>query len=772
MYQGSRTSASIRVLCVCGVAAGLGSSAKGHDEDWRKLADRMPPVFGPIWSADRADELVNGVDPRGLFDASGVTLLSNVPINNFAGSHIDANDCWGYVSPSGREYAILGLNAGFGIVDITTPTSPVILATIPGPASLWHDVKVVGEYAYGVSDSTGVGVQIMDLSDVDNGNVRFVGNSTAGGFTTAHNIVANPDSGRLFIVGGNVGNGGLVELDLSNPESPQIAGAWTQFYIHDAQVVSYTEGPFAGREIAFCNSGLDGGFTSTGLRIVDVTNPNNFFTVSTLFYSTPSYSHQGWLSPDKRYFYLNDELDENNGQVSTTTTRIIDVSYINNPFQAGTFTTGLGSIDHNLYTRDELIFESNYRTGLRVFNATDPLNPVEVGFFDTHPGSNGLGFNGAWSNYPYFPSGNVIVSDIERGLFVLDVEALDDRLLVSVEGELPDSVPPAGGASVSIRVQELGLSVDPGEVKLHVIAGGPAVEVLGSDNGDGTWSFVTPPLSCGTDASYWFTVMSTSGQSYTLPADFPASNYTAAIASSSVAVFDDNFETNQGWSVSGNASDGQWNRGVPVGGGDRGDPPADFDGSGRCYLTDNVDGNSDVDGGSTILTSPAMDATGGQAVLSYARWFSNTAGGSPNEDTMLVEISNDNGGSWQTLEVVGPSGPEAGGGWFEKSFKINDIFPSPSSQVRVRFTASDVGSGSVVEAGVDAVKVTVLTCEDAPSCVADLAEPFGSLDFSDVVAFLAAFGAGDAAADLAAPFGSLDFSDVVAFLSAFGAGCP
>ncbi|MFI4897412.1 MAG: choice-of-anchor B family protein [Phycisphaerales bacterium JB059] len=772
MYQGSRTSIALHLVATCGVLGGLASSSLGHDEDWRKLVDKQPPVFGPIWTADRADQSVDGADPRGLFDASGVTLLANIPINNFAGSHVDANDCWGYVTDSGREIAIMGLEAGFGIVDITNPTSPVILSTVPGPSSLWHDVKVIGDYAYGVSDQTGVGVQIMDLSDADNGNIRFVGNTTAGGFSTAHNIVANPESGRLFIVGGNVGNGGLVELDLSNPESPQIAGAWTQFYIHDAQVVSYTEGPFAGREIAFCNSGLDGGFTSTGLRIVDVTDPNNFFTVSTLFYSTPSYSHQGWLSPDRRYFYLNDELDENDGRVSTTTTRIIDVSDINNPFQAGTFTTGLGSIDHNLYTRDELIFESNYRTGLRIFDASDPLNPVEVAYFDTHPGSNGLGFNGAWSNFPFFPSGNVIVSDIERGLFVLDVDALNDRLVVSVASELPAAFPPAGGEEITIEIEELGLSVDPGRVKLHVIAGGPEVEAPGTNNLDGTWSFLTPPVACGSDATYWFTVESTTGEVYTLPADFPASQFSAPIASSAAVAFEDNFQTNMGWSVSGNASDGQWNRGVPVGGGDRGDPPSDFDGSGQCYLTDNVDGNSDVDSGSTTLTSPAMDATGGEAVLSYARWFSNTAGGSPNEDTMVVEISNNNGSTWQNLETVGPGGAEVSGGWYEKQFVINDLFATPSSQVRVRFTANDTGSGSVVEAGVDAVKITVLNCEDAPDCPADLAAPFGTLDFSDVVAFLGAFGSSDSAADLAPPFGTLDFSDVVAFLASFGSGCP
>ena len=710
---------------------------------------------------------------RGPFATEGVTLLSHLPINNFAGFHATANDCWGYVSPSGREYAIIGLESGFGIVDITVPTSPVILTTVAGPTSLWHDVKVIGDYAYGVSDvSAGVGIQIMDLSDVDNGNVRFVGNVNPNGFTLSHNLVANEESGRLFLVGATIGNGGLVELNLSNPESPQIAEAWTSFYIHDAQVVSYTEGPFAGREIAFCCSGLDSGFTSTGIRIVDVTNPNNFFTVSTLFYSTPSYSHQAWLSPDKRYLYLNDELDENNGLVSQTTTRIVDVSDINNPFQAGTFSSGLNTIDHNLYTRDEFIFEANYTSGMRVFDSSDPLGPVPIGFIDTQPDSNALGFSGAWSCYPYFPSGNVIISDINRGLFVVAVDALAPRLAVSVSGDLPEFMPVAGGAEVSVEIRELGLSVDSSTVKLSVIAGGPATEVIVVANGDETWTFQTPPLDCGPDATFWVSVESTTGEMYTLPTDFPASNFSAPIASDSATAFADDFQTNLGWTVSGDASTGQWNRAVPAGGGDRGDPPADFDGSGRCYVTDSADGDTDVDGGSTTVTSPAMDATGGDAHLSYARWYSNTAGGAANEDTMLVEISNNNGTNWQTLETVGPSGVEASGGWFEKSFVLGDIFATPSSQVRVRFTASDLGSGSVVEAGVDAVEVITMTCEDPPDCPADLAEPFGSLDFSDVIAFLGAFGAGEPAADLAPPFGSLDFSDVLAFLTAFGAGCP
>ncbi len=770
MHQGFRVADRSRFLLSLGACAAIVGAAGAHDEDWRKLVSLQPPVLGELWTFGQP---IDTNDPaRGPYQSAGATLLAHMPLGTFPGGHASGNDCWGYVSPSGREYAIMGLERGYGFVEITDPVNPVLLTVVSGPTSLWHDVKVIGDYAYGVSDQTGVGVQIMDMSDIDNGNVTHVGNSTAGGFTTAHNLVNNPESGRLFIVGANAGNGGLVELNISNPTSPQIASAWSQMYVHDAQVVSYTEGPYAGREIAFCCSGLDGGWTNTGLRIVDVTTPGNFFTISTLNYSTPSYSHQAWLSEDKQYLYLNDELDEIDGLVSQTTTRVIDVSDLGNPSQAGTFSTGLGATDHNLYTVGEILLESNYQSGLRIFDASDPLNPFEIGYFDTYPANNSDGFNGAWSNFA-FPSGTVIVSDINRGMFVLGVDALGSRLRVHQVGEIPGVLPSTGGAQIEILVEEIGLVLDAGEVNLNIITDAGQTSIPGVPTGSpGGFTFASPPLECGADSYFWVSVHSTDGGVYTLPSGYPDIAFEAPVADSVTTAFDDDFETDQGWGVSGNASDGQWDRGVPNGGGDRGDPASDFDASGRCYLTDNEDGNSDVDGGSTILTSPSMDATGGDAYLSYASWFSNASGAGAGEDVMLVEVSNNNGGSWQTLETIGPGGVEATGGWFAKSWRLGDIFAEPSGQVRVRFTASDTGSGSVVEAGVDAVEVVVYECSKVQPCPADLAEPFGQLDFSDVSAFLVAFGTQDAAADLAEPFGQWDFSDVVAFLASFGAGCP
>jgi len=739
-----------------------GSVANAHDDDYRKLLDKQSAVFGPIWTADGENQ------ERGQFDFQNMTLLAHIPLNNFGGINSSfGNDCWGYVAPSGREYAIMGLYGGFAFVEITDPINPVIVDTVTGPSSDWHDVKVVGQYAYGVSEG-GSGIQVMDLSNIDSGNVNLVRNWTGGGYSTTHNIITNENSTSLWISGANVGNGGLVHIDISNPELPSIDGGWTEMYVHDAQVVTWQGGALDGREIAFLSSGFSGGFSETGLRIADVTNPNNPITLSTLFYPNAGYSHQCWLSTDRKILYLNDELDEGNS-VSVTTTRVINVADPANPFFVGTFTTGKAAIDHNLYTRDHVIYQSNYRSGLRVFDGLDPINPVEVAYFDTYPGSDAASFNGTWSNYPFFPSGTIAVSDIERGLFLVRLDAQLDGFALQQRDDQPESVSPAGGDVISVNTvtREGAVMTD---VSLFADTGSGFSAIQMADNGDGSFSTASPQIDCGQTLSFYFQGTDNDGLVKTLPADGAASAFTAEVFSSVDLVFADNFQTNNGWSVSGSVDDGAWERAIPAGGGGRGDPVSDFDGSGRCYLTDNVEGNSDVDGGTTTLTSPAMDASGaGIPTLSYALWYSNNIG--EIDDTMFVEISNNNGGSWQSLDSIGPGDPAAGGGWNTYSFDLSQIYASPSSQVRIRFMAGDTGVGSVVEAGVDAVAINLLSCEDpVDNCPADMTGD-GVLDFFDISAFLTAFGAQEPGADFTGD-GTFDFFDISAFLTEFGAGCP
>lgn len=762
---------AVRIGSRVGMGAGIalilcaGSVASAHDDDVRKLLDREPMVPGPIFSLD-SDSSGRGAP----FDANNITLLSQVPLNNFTGvNSASGNDCWGYVSPSGREYAIMGLEGGFGFVEITNPTNPVVVETISGPTSLWHDVKVVGSYAYGVSEG-GSGIQIMDMSDIDNGNVSLVRNWQSGGYSTTHNIVTNEETGSLWIVGANIGNGGLIHIDISNPELPQFDGGWTEMYVHDAQVATWDSGVYAGRELAFCAGGFSGGFSETGLRIVDVSNPNNPQTLSTLFYPSSGYAHQVWITPDQKYLYLNDELDEG-ASVSVTTTRVINIEDPANPVLEGTYTTGLPAIDHNLYVNDGFVYQANYRSGLRVFDNLDPINPVEVAYIDTYPGSDDAVFNGAWSSYPFFPSGNVIISDIERGLFVVRVDAQPLQIVVSSEGELPGIVDPAGGEVLTAKtVTREG--VDVASVSLMLNTGSGFQPIAMSDNGDGTYSAALPVVPCGDDISYYFEARTANGDVSTFPSDATGNPVTASVVSDINALFVDNANTNTGWSVSGDASDGQWDRGAPLGNGDRADPPTDADGSGQAWLTDRFDDNTDVDNGTTTLTSPALDASAGNATLSFALWYNN-AGNSAVDDSMNVQASNNNGASWTTILELGPGDPNTGGGWVNYEFDVDSIFSNPSTQFRIRFNVSDVGDGSIVEAGVDDIRLEQRTCEDvAAGCNgADLAEPYGTLNFFDVSAFLSAFNSADAAADFNSD-GSFDFFDVSAFLSTYNAGCP
>ena len=383
-----------------------------HQDD-PKIKDRQPAVKANAFRADRS----SGQERSLGFASENVQLKSWLPLNELDSAD-SGNDCWGYVSPSGREYALMGTSSGTVIVEVTNPGNAQVVASLSGPNSLWRDIKTYSTYMYVVSEGGG-GIQVFNLADIDNGNVQTL-NSAGSGAT--HNVVIDTESGFLYRTGG--APDGMYIYSLANPAAPVQVGQWTDRYIHDAQVVTYTQGPFAGRQIAFCCAGFSGGWSDTGLTIVDVTNKSNTFVVSQAYYSNAAYSHQGWLSEDRKYFYLNDELDEQNFG-GNTTTRVINVEDIENPSFIGTFTSGVPSVDHNLYTHNGYIFEANYRSGLRIFETSNPTNPTPYGYFDTYPSDDSASFNGLWNVFPYFPSGTVIGSDLERGLFVWELGILD-----------------------------------------------------------------------------------------------------------------------------------------------------------------------------------------------------------------------------------------------------------------------------------------------------------------------------------------------------------
>ncbi|MFQ5425412.1 MAG: choice-of-anchor B family protein [Phycisphaerae bacterium] len=722
------------VVIVSGLAALAVSGPALAHEDPRFLQDRQPPYAPPGF----------GGAPFGgasvAFPANGIQLLSWLLVTDFDPAMTSANDCWGYVSPSGREYAIIGLSDGTGFVEVTSPSNPQIVAILPGPNSIWRDIKTFQSFAYAVSEAGG-GIQVFDMSQIDTGVVTLANTVVTGGTTATHNVALNVDSGFLYRCGGGGGTIGLRIYDLSNPANPTFVAQWNNRYVHDAQIVTYTTGPFAGREVAFCFSEVASGGGTPGINILDVTNKANIIQMAFFQYSSPAFSHQGWLSPDRQFLYTNDELDEINFGTPTTT-RVIDVSNLNSPFEVGTFTNGSSSIDHNLYTVGNLIYESNYRSGLRIYDATNPAAPVEVAFFDTYPPDDNANFNGLWNNYPFLPSGIVIGSDIEKGLFVWWIGA--PQLLFGHPDGLPSLI---ALQNQTIRVQvdvQNGGALVPGTLKMHYDVGAGAVTTDLVPLGGNLYSAVFPPLPCGSPISYYFSGQTANNITWRDPETAPAATYEAIVATAQTVSFADDIETNMGWTVGAptdTATTGIWNRMDPQGTAAQPENDHTPNPAVNCWVTDGFAGGglgaNDVDGGATTLVSPAFDGTAPNSIVGYWRWYSNDQGASPNTDSFVVDVSNDNGATWTSVEILGPSGPETSGGWFFHQFIVTDLIV-PTATMKMRFIASDLGAGSIVEAAVDDFSVTSLDC--TPPCAGatgDL-DGVGGTNGADIQPFISA----------------------------------
>ena len=378
----------------------------------------------------------NGGSGNGNWERHNVRLLSHRwldEIGNQGASNVIGNDIWGWTdSNSGREFALFGMTNGTSFIEITDPRNPRFLGklqTETGNRS-WRDIKVYKDQAYVVSDVNGAhGVQVFDLTQLltadesETDTPHFF--NTVGvytGVTSAHNIFINEDTGYGYVVGSNRASGGLHVIDLNGADGamPTLAGNFSaKGYTHDTQVVVY-RGPdndYAGREIAF-NSNED------ELTIVDVTDKSAMTEIASATYNGVEYAHQGWLTEDQRYFFMNDELDEFRAEDPIpTTTRVWDLADLDNPVYLGEWEGTQGTIDHNLYVVDDLIFQANYTSGLRILKINDAgtLDLEEFGFFDTYDADNRVNFNGAWSVYPFFESGSIVVSDRQNGLFVLSV---------------------------------------------------------------------------------------------------------------------------------------------------------------------------------------------------------------------------------------------------------------------------------------------------------------------------------------------------------------
>jgi choice-of-anchor B domain-containing protein len=356
------------------------------------------------------------------YPCSGYDLLGRVSLSEFsAGS---GNDIWGWTdAATGREFALVGLDNGTAFVEISGD-EPIYLGKLPTAtsASPWRDVKVYGDHVFIVSEANNHGIQVFNLGRlrfVSNPPVTFSADATYSGIGNAHNIVINEEMGFAYPVGtarSDAFNGGVHFIDVSNPTSPNgIGGYGSNGYTHDAQVVTYNgpDSDYVGREIFI-------GSNETQIAIVDISDKSNPQEISSLSYSQLGYTHQGWFTEDQRYFLLGDELDETDFGFNSRTL-VFDFSDLDAPTLHFEYQGPTAAIDHNGYVLGDEFYLANYTAGMRVIDISDIENErmTETGFFDTYPQNNTAQFDGAWSVYPYFESGKIVINDINSGLFVI-----------------------------------------------------------------------------------------------------------------------------------------------------------------------------------------------------------------------------------------------------------------------------------------------------------------------------------------------------------------
>jgi choice-of-anchor B domain-containing protein len=373
----------------------------------------------------------------GSYLCNGYDLQSSFSLGELGAGA--GNDSWGWTDPlDGKEYALIGLNNGTAFIDISDPISPVYLGKLPThtTSSTWRDVKVYENYAFVVSEAGGHGMQIFDLTrlrSVASPPENFTEDAHYDGFGSAHNIVINEDSGYAYGVGTNSFNGGPHMVNIQNPLNPVFEGGYSAgLYTHDAQIITYN-GPdtdYTGREI-FIGSNED------KIVIADITDKANPTTISNISYTNVAYTHQGWFTEDQRYFIVGDEIDELNVGGNTRTI-IFDLNDLDNPVFHFEHFGETEAIDHNGYVVGDKYYMANYRAGMRVLDISDIANQniTEEGYFDTYTASNGAAFDGAWNVYPYFASGNIVISDIDGGFFLVKAQSLgvaeSDELAFSI----------------------------------------------------------------------------------------------------------------------------------------------------------------------------------------------------------------------------------------------------------------------------------------------------------------------------------------------------
>jgi choice-of-anchor B domain-containing protein len=670
-----------------------------------------------------------------------MTQLGYFDVVNLHGS--DASDIWGYVDGAGNEYAIVGLHDGTSIVNITDPTSAFEVFYEPGMNSVWRDIKTFGHYAYVTTEAQN-GLLIIDLSPLpgsSNLSTVYYNGPVGQEWQSAHNLYID-EFGYCYIFGANRGEGGTIILDLNgDPMNPVEVGVEDSYYTHDGVVRN---------NILYQAHILDGFFT-----VHDISDKQNPIFLGQR--NTPgNFSHNVWFSDDDNYMYTTDEIS--NGYLGEYD--ISDPSNIQflDKIQSS---PGMDVIPHNVHFINDYIVTSYYRDGVTVHDVSNKGNMVEVGNFDTSPAFSGNGFNGCWGVYPWLPSGNIIASDIENGLYILGANYTRGAYL---EGVITDAVTGNPIATAQVKIVSTtvmdesllngqyqsglavagtydivyshpfyvsdtvyGVSLVNGSITVQDVALFPVetfdLIVSTEDVDEAVILNVEIQLS---NEQFFYSGNTGSNGTYTFSNLVPG-EYELIVgkwgfvtrceiidvsADNSLLVvmekgYYDDFTFDFNWVVSGNAPSGSWERGVPVGTEYNNlwmNPNEDVDGD--CgtfaYVTGNAGGQAgsdDLDIGVTILTSPVMDLTGYiNPQLNCQIWWQNQGGNGVPNDTLKVILKNG------TTEVVAQIFRNINSASAWQPVVINfDDFLQVTSTMQVEFNAADWQDfgGHLVEAGVD-----------------------------------------------------------------------
>ena len=409
---------------------------KGMSKDLKNRLSRNKALF------EAQSELTCENGRAGAFACNNVDLVAHVPLPTSA----DGSDVWGHVDlNTGIEYAIMVYEDGTRVYSLENPASPQLVGHVKGKDTSWRDVKVLQyfdkalsvyqAYAYVTSEETD-GIQVINLNNLPE---SITLQQAEFDMPTSHNVyISNVDYSlntpvgnlepKLQIVGGSRFGGAFTTYDLTSPAKPERSfntpiSSRTN-YTHDATSMLLDDE----RATRDCTNAVDGAcdvfidFNEDQIRIWDATNTTNTKLLGSVSYDEvrpdQRYVHSGWWHENKRYVYAHDEFDETYGSLNTTV-RVLDLADLTNPVIVGKWVSDNPTIDHNGFVRGNRYYMSNYERGLTILDISDPVNPVEVGYFDTFISSNNASFNGAWGAYPYLPSGLILISDINSGLYVL-----------------------------------------------------------------------------------------------------------------------------------------------------------------------------------------------------------------------------------------------------------------------------------------------------------------------------------------------------------------